>query len=298
MRTRRLVAVLDLALLGILALASPAAADLAQEEELAERYAPVVRLVEQAEECGPGRAVRAARRRRALRRADRRAARPVGRRRPRARSRRPPTDLGRGLYEYHLDFPGDALDPGLRLRALGAPHRGGRQPTVYAHVAADPGYPGQLALQYWLFYAFNDWNNLHEGDWEMIQLVFDAATRRRGARRRAARGRLQPARGRASGPTGATTSSRSSTARTRSCTRRPARTRTSSTRRCYLGALRLAGRRLRRHDRPARRAAPGRCSRSRATRQRRAAAFPWIDFEGRWGELPAGASTTARPGRT
>ena len=24
-----------------------------------------------------------------------------------------------GLYEYHLDFPGDALDPGLRLRAAG-----------------------------------------------------------------------------------------------------------------------------------------------------------------------------------
>jgi hypothetical protein len=33
-----------------------------------------------------------------------------------------------------------------------------------------------LALQYWLFYVFNDWNNLHEGDWEMIQLVFDAPT--------------------------------------------------------------------------------------------------------------------------
>ncbi len=45
---------------------------------------------------------------------------------------------------------------------------------MYAHVATDPGYPGQLALQYWIFYAFNDWNNLHEGDWEMIQLVFDA----------------------------------------------------------------------------------------------------------------------------
>ena len=40
----------------------------------------------------------------------------------------------------------------------------------------DPAYPGQLALQYWIFYAFNDWNNLHEGDWEMIQLVFDVGT--------------------------------------------------------------------------------------------------------------------------
>jgi hypothetical protein len=40
----------------------------------------------------------------------------------------------------------------------------------------DPGHPGKLALQYWLFYVFNDWNNLHEGDWEMIQLVFDATS--------------------------------------------------------------------------------------------------------------------------
>ena len=47
---------------------------------------------------------------------------------------------------------------------------------MYAHVATDPAHPGQLALQYWLFYVYNDWNNLHEGDWEMIQLDFDAAT--------------------------------------------------------------------------------------------------------------------------
>ena len=47
---------------------------------------------------------------------------------------------------------------------------------MYAHVASDPAHPGKLALQYWLFYVFNDWNNLHEGDWEMIQLVFDATT--------------------------------------------------------------------------------------------------------------------------
>ena len=27
-----------------------------------------------------------------------------------------------------------------------------------------------------MFYVYNDWNNLHEGDWEMIQLNFDAAS--------------------------------------------------------------------------------------------------------------------------
>ena len=55
-------------------------------------------------------------------------------------------------------------------------------PTVYAHVATDPAHPGKLSLQYWFFYVFNDFNNLHEGDWEMIQLDFDATDAARGAR--------------------------------------------------------------------------------------------------------------------
>ena len=38
--------------------------------------------------------------------------------------------------------------------------------------------PEKIALQYWFFYVFNDFNNLHEGDWEMIQLDFDASSAR------------------------------------------------------------------------------------------------------------------------
>ena len=45
---------------------------------------------------------------------------------------------------------------------------------MYAHVATEAAKPGRLSLQYWLWYPFNQWNNNHEGDWEMIQLVFDA----------------------------------------------------------------------------------------------------------------------------
>ena len=67
-------------------------------------------------------------------------------------------------------------------------------PTVYAHVVSDRLHPGQLALQYWLFYAYNDWNNLHEGDWEMIQLVFDAGNAHDALMTRADECRLQPAR--------------------------------------------------------------------------------------------------------
>ncbi len=83
-------------------------------------------------------------------------------------------ELGKGLYEYHLDFPGDALAPGCSYLHWQARLIAGHKPVVYAHVATEAGYPGKLSLQYWFFYVFNDWNNLHEGDWEMIQLVFDA----------------------------------------------------------------------------------------------------------------------------
>ncbi len=149
-------------------------ATLAQQRELAERYAPVVRLVVGREDCGPGLHYVPI---------------DVGALfdEPTVALRGPwgndlvqisPTakDLGRGLWGYHLDFPGNALQPGCDYlhwqQHLGAE----RDPTTYAHIASDPAHPGKLALQYWFFYVFNDWNNLHEGDWEMIQIVFDAST--------------------------------------------------------------------------------------------------------------------------
>jgi hypothetical protein len=79
-----------------------------------------------------------------------------------------------GRYEYHLDFPGNPLDPGCGYERWARKITAETKPTVYAHVATDPDDPGKLALQYWFFYAFNDFNNLHEGDWEMVQLNFDA----------------------------------------------------------------------------------------------------------------------------
>ena len=142
------------------------------EEDLAARYAPVVRLVAQTEECGPGE--------------------PyiptdvnVLFSEPTVAFRGPwnRTDLVKigptakdlyNRYEYHLDFPGDPLDPGCTYELWSRRITAGTRPTVYAHVSGDPAYPGKLALQYWFFYPFNDFNNTHEGDWEMIQLVFDA----------------------------------------------------------------------------------------------------------------------------
>ena len=163
-------------LVGLLALALPATAlaDRAQETALAKRYAPVVRLVADTD-CEPGDPYV-----------------PISVDllfdEPTVALRGPwqnagvvkigPTaeDLSRGLYQYHLDFPGNALDPGCDYLHWQRRLTVGHTPAVYAHVATDPAHPGKLALQYWLFYVFNDWNNLHEGDWEMIQLVFDASS--------------------------------------------------------------------------------------------------------------------------
>jgi len=153
-------------------LAPSALADTASEADLAAKYAPVVRLVDQPEECGPGEpfiptdvdvvfgeptvAFRGPWNRTDLVK--------IG---PTAK------DLA-DRYEYHLDFPGDPLDPGCSYELWSKRITAGTRPTVYAHVTGDPTYPGKLALQYWFFYPFNDFNNTHEGDWEMIQLVFDA----------------------------------------------------------------------------------------------------------------------------
>ena len=157
-----------------LALASGVHAAIGDETELAQKYSPVVRLVQQPVECGPG---------------ERYIPLDVDLLfdEPTVALRGPwsPTDLVKigpsaadlvNRYEYHLDYPGHALDPGCDYERW-QDHLavGGGTPTIYAHVATDPAQPGKLALQYWFFYVFNDFNNKHEGDWEMIQLDFDAA---------------------------------------------------------------------------------------------------------------------------
>jgi hypothetical protein len=157
-----------------LAIAPAAAATTAQETALAERYAPVVRLVAYTGSCEPDKPYQPI---------DVNAlfgeptvaltgpwSSDVVKIAPEAK------DLDARLFGYHLDFPGNALQPGCDYLDWEGRITQGKSPTVYAHVATDPEHPGNLSLQYWLFYVFNDWNNLHEGDWEMIQLVFDAST--------------------------------------------------------------------------------------------------------------------------
>ncbi len=152
-----------------------AGAGLPAQRALAAQYAPVVRLVTQPKECGPGEPYRpldvnllfgadTVSLRGPWNRTDLIAVGPTA------------SQIGKGLVDYHLDFPGNALDPGCGYEQWSRAISVGSKPTVYAHVATDAGRPGKLALQYWLYYVFNDWNNPHEGDWEMIQLNFDVPT--------------------------------------------------------------------------------------------------------------------------
>ena len=92
--------------------------------------------------------------------------------------RRAPTaaDLyGRG-DGFFLDFNGLALEPGCVYEQDFLSYTAGTDPVVYAHVVQQPDEPGYLAVQYWLYWYYNDWNNTHESDWEFIQLLFEAST--------------------------------------------------------------------------------------------------------------------------
>jgi hypothetical protein len=85
-----------------------------------------------------------------------------------------------GLGEnYYLDLPGDPIHPGCEYEKDFRRWSAGTKPSVYAHIAADPGHPEKLAIQYWLYYTFNDFTDKHESDWEMIQVDFDVPTPRR-----------------------------------------------------------------------------------------------------------------------
>ena len=168
----RLVLLASVMLLALV-VAPGAGADLADEQALAEKYAPIVRVVAQEDVCGYGE--------------------PfiptdvdllLGEETVALRGPWNVTDLVEiapsaedlvDKFEYHLDFPGNALNPGCDYNRWAQRLTRGREPAVYAHVVGEEGSPGKLALQYWFFYPFNDFNNTHEGDWEMIQLLFDAS---------------------------------------------------------------------------------------------------------------------------
>jgi hypothetical protein len=80
---------------------------------------------------------------------------------------------------YHLNIPGDPLSPDCDyskdFKAL--KDAGKAPPITYARIAYEEGHSG-LVVQYWFFYYYNQFNDLHEGDWEGMQIAFDGSTPR------------------------------------------------------------------------------------------------------------------------
>ena len=220
--------------LAALVAAPTAAADYADEQALAERHAPVVRVVEQTEECGHGEpfiptdidlildeptvALRGP-----WNRTDLVKIAPVGQ--GSRRSLRVPPRL-----------PGRPARPGLRLRALGETTHGGKRAGRLRARRDGTRAPGQglapvlvlLPVQRLQQHA-----RRRLGD-DPARLRRERC--RRGARSRSGGGWLQRARGGNALGTGRTTSSRSWTGRDPSSTPPPARTRTSTRLRSGSGA--------------------------------------------------------------
>ncbi len=146
------------------------------EQELADRYAPIVMIKAQTGPCDTGgEAFRPASVEIVLDNPEV-LLRQLGRSDPVMTTAPSAADLFRLGEGFYLDFPGDALRPGCIYERDFDKFDAGTAPTVYAHVARQDDRPGQLALQYWIYWYFNDWNNKHESDWEGIQLLFDVGT--------------------------------------------------------------------------------------------------------------------------
>jgi hypothetical protein len=75
--------------------------------------------------------------------------------------------------DYYLDWPGNPRRPKCDYETDYRELRGDSDPLIYAHIATEEGYDG-IAVQYFFFYYYNDFLNKHEGDWEKIQIAFEA----------------------------------------------------------------------------------------------------------------------------
>lgn len=175
-RTRRTVTLVVLALLvvavvvGALINGGGARGSTSPEQQLADRFVPVVVVRVQEQQCGPGEPYRPIPATAVLGRPDVVLRGPDGEVVERAPTAADLAPRGDG---YYLDFPGNPLDPGCDYEQWSR-SMSDVPSTVHARVTTDSDHPGMLALQYWFFWVFNDWNDKHEGDWEMIQLLFAA----------------------------------------------------------------------------------------------------------------------------
>jgi hypothetical protein len=79
-----------------------------------------------------------------------------------------PCGTGQCDEEWVVDLPPDEYDPAAYVDVEQDLRRGEyRKPVVYWHVA-DLGF--RRVLTYWMYYIYNRFANLHEGDWETVQV--------------------------------------------------------------------------------------------------------------------------------
>ncbi|HYH10837.1 MAG TPA: hypothetical protein VD789_00685 [Thermomicrobiales bacterium] len=82
------------------------------------------------------------------------------------------SDIETADADTYLDFPGRPRNPACTYERWYRSYMTEYEPTIYARVVvADGTY---VVVQYYFFYVFNDFNNNHEGDWETIQVLFEA----------------------------------------------------------------------------------------------------------------------------
>ena len=81
----------------------------------------------------------------------------------------------KGIYYLDLTGIGPETHSADEYRRAYDELKGSYHPTVYARVLEGVA-GGYTVLQYWMFYYFNEWRNLHEGDWELVQLCFPGHT--------------------------------------------------------------------------------------------------------------------------
>lgn len=173
-RTRLVLAVVVPCVLLLLTLtagrasAAPSASGTDLNRQLAEKYSPILVVRKHTQQCGDGEPYLPISVDAVLGRKDVVLRTPSG-------TKAAPTarDLAAAGRNSYLDLPGDALRPGCSYEKWYDQIKGDGQPSIYARVATDSGH---VVVQYWFYYVYNDWNDLHESDWEMIQVQFDVPT--------------------------------------------------------------------------------------------------------------------------
>ena len=150
-------------------------------QQLANRYAPVMVLADQAAPCTQGEAWRPTTVEIVLENKEV-TLRAPGRGHPVVKRAPTAADMFDKRAGYFLNFPGNPNIPRCTYDRDGKRFARGKPSIAYAHIVAQradpnaPGDEGRLSLQYWFFYYFNDFNDKHEADWENIKLFFPVGT--------------------------------------------------------------------------------------------------------------------------